>query len=145
MKPKEVYGFKCMKCFTNIYVEYYTFRQNNGSLPSNDSEVLRRSDECKCGNSGLILDLDGIVHLYCDDISTLMLCRVDTSEPSDAEILQGYKGFYYQDYSKIANSNYVFSDTKAKIKELSKPSTTLLQRTMKRKRKNYNEKSKTRN
>lgn len=143
MSPKEVYGFKCMKCFSNVYVEYYTFRQYNGRIPTADSDKLKRSDVCKCGNCGLIMDLDGIVHLYCDDISTLMLCRVETSNPTDAEILQNHKGFYYQDYYEISSTLPKFELTKGKLKELSKVPNTRLQKSLKKKRKR-DEKSKTR-
>lgn len=138
LKPKEVYGFKCLKCFSNIYVEYFTFRQSNGSMPSNDSVTLKRSDLCKCGNCGLILDLDGIVHLYCDDINTLILCRVDTSNPSDAELLQSPKGFYYQDYKEISSTPHLFTDTKAKIKASSKKPKSRLEYCIKQKRKRTN-------
>ena len=46
-----------------IFVEYYTFRQDNGRIPSSDSDELKRTDKCRCGNCALILDLDGIVHV----------------------------------------------------------------------------------
>lgn len=115
-----VNGFKCLKCFSTIFVEYYTFRQDNGRIPSHDSGELKSSDVCKCSNCALLLDRDGIVHLYCDDINTVLLCRVQTDNPSDSEILQSPKGFYYQDYSPIARTGYIFTDTKSKTKKLEK-------------------------
>jgi len=135
-----VNGFKCLKCFSNIYVEYYTFRQYNGRVPSADSDLIKRTDTCNCGNCGLILDLDGIVHLYCDDISTVLLCRVDTKTPSDAEILQSSKGFYYQDYYSISSTPHSFEA----LKVIDKPKKNIIQRTYKRKHRNGKE-SKTRN
>ena len=111
-----VNGFKCLKCFSNIYVEYYTFRQYNGRVPSADCGSLKRYDKCSCGNCGVILDLDGLVHLYCDDITTILLCRIDTEAPSDIEILGTSGLFYYQDYSEIAHGSYQFIDTKQKLK-----------------------------
>lgn len=136
-----VNGFKCLKCFSNVFVEYYTFRQYNGRVPSADSDSIKRTDTCRCGNCGLILDLDGLVHLYCDDISTVLLCRIDTENPSDAEILQSSKGFYYQDYS-ISSTPHNFEPLKGTI--ITKPKRNLIQRTYRRKDK-YGKESQTRN
>ena len=91
-------GFKCLKCFSNVYVEYYTSSQCNGSV-SNDSDDLKRTDVCKCGNIALILDLDGIVHMYCDDIKSVLLCQIDTVVPDEAKVLLSSASWYYQDYS----------------------------------------------
>lgn len=107
-----VHGFKCLCCLSTVFVEYYTFRNNNGRIPSPDSDVLKRSDMCKCSNIGLILDLDGLVHVYCDDLSTVLLCRLDSNNPSDLEILQSHKNFYYQPYSGISSTPYEFIDNK---------------------------------
>lgn len=109
-----VQGFKCLKCFSTVFVEYYTFRNNNGRIPPPDSDLLKRSDLCKCGNCGVILDLDGLVHLYCDDLSTIMLCRLDSSNPSDYEILSSHKGWYYQEYRGISSTPYDFVNQKRK-------------------------------
>lgn len=136
-----VNGFKCLKCFTNIFVEYYTFRQYNGRVPTADSDSIKRTDMCNCGNCGLILDLDGLVHLYCDDISTVLLCRVDTENPSDAEILQSSKGFYYQDYYSISSTSHNFEALKEPVQKVQR---NLIQRTYRRKDKHGKE-SQTRN
>ena len=143
-----VNGFKCTKCFSNVFVEYYTFRQDNGRIPSSDSDELKRADKCRCGNCALILDLDGIVHVYCDDISTLLLCRVDTAEPSDAEILQSSSAWYYQDYRSISSTELVFTKTKQQIKseekKAKKKGLSTLQKSYRlSNNRNKNEKSKT--
>lgn len=137
-----VNGFKCLKCLSTVFVEYYTFRNNNGSIPSPDSDVLKRSDMCKCSNCGVILDLDGLVHLYCDDLSTIMLCRLDSSNPSDYEILTNHKGFYYQEYRGISSTPYLFEDNRKKKEHLEKMSKkNFVKRCFKKKLKDKNEKS----
>lgn len=144
-----VNGFKCLKCLSTVFVEYYTFRQDNGRVPSNDSGLLKRTDKCKCSNCAIILDLDGIIHLYCDDISTLVVCRVDTNNPSDSEILQSSLSWFYQDYYPISSTKPLFTDTKKKAlidKQASKPQLSKLQKSFKVKdKKDKHEKSKTRN
>lgn len=108
-------GFKCLKCFSDIYVRYKHIGEYNGRIKPSDSPDIKRSDLCQCGNCGLILDLDGIIHLYCDDISTIVQCEIDfdTNDidcitPLDCNVQGDFTSFLFYDYKPIKDSTYTF-------------------------------------
>ena len=116
IETRRVQGFKCLECFDNIYVDYVNYTSWNDTV-SRDS-VKRTNDECNCGNCALILDTDGIQHLYCDDIKTVMHVELDIED----HVVQGFdikglaKGFYFYNIRPLMDTGWSFKDNVNQLK-----------------------------
>lgn len=109
-KDRKEKGFKCLKCLQNVYVDYYTQLYANKYTMSRDSDIRKSQDKCTCGNLALLLDIDGFLHVYCDDITTIVLCEFDLSqgEIQRTQILGTSNSFVFQDYYSLQQQPWSF-------------------------------------
>lgn len=115
-KPKQ--GFKCLLCGSTAYVDYMF--SSDIAFDNSLANVVRTTDECSCGKLALLLDQDGIIHLYCDDLE--QVASVEVQPESTIDKIQGFiQSFVLIDYSKIFNSGLSFTDAPPKsVKDTTK-------------------------
>lgn len=98
------HGFKCLWCFYDCWVDYKGLINSKGTKPE---DSVKRTDVCRCGRLGLILDSCGIIRVYSDDLSKTLYCTIDT-ETKLCTVKSTNKGFVYQDINTLMNTSWSF-------------------------------------
>lgn len=118
LKNRTVQGFKCLSCFSTIYVDHFYPWQQQGDIPSPDSGERKSTDKCTCGATALILDCDGIIHLYTDDIKRVLLVDIilQDSKIRTNIVKATSNDFMFQDIQPILSTPWFFKPKVTKPK-----------------------------